>query len=488
MSNCTVTFWKDKNFEDHHKTYDGPQIVPDLNQVQWSGQSHDDMKDDIGSLKTGSQAWVRLYSKANYSGRTALVGPNTDINMENLYDDNNEGDMDDTIESFQLYDHKPSVNTTNIINNFKALYPGSNYNRLHNLYNSEFYAQDSQYRVYDPVITGSDTIAFSINLDHIQFDSDDHAVITFSMNLRGDFVDSIKVEYTMADATQIPDWLIKIIDGAIDVADDAAKVLADGAEIVITDGVGVVATVEVNEVIDFTAKLLTFCVDHINTVLNAIFTYQDDGGTMNFSAITSHAIARAVLAYNQELFGKDDGTTLHFSESSFLNGLGKSGWNSSDPKHNPYVNFTHSDYNYRAYYPDNTFFYANGGALSSVKIDAVTSVQKDDHLILQATFDPQGRLFSVVGSIDLFSRKHDDNYTAPASGVLTYNENRQMVHIAQDGTVSNVNYNSLEDAYADKMRTALSSTANEFDFSVTDQQEKLVDASLSVLAAIEAAI
>jgi len=483
MSNCNVTFWKDKDFEGHYKNYDGPQTVSDLNEVQWHGESHDDMKDDIQSIQTSTETWVRVYSKANFSGRTALIGPNENKNMSDVMDDNNEDDMDKTIESFQLYDHKPNVNTSNIINNLKALYPGSDYNRLHNLYNSEYYAQDSQYRIYDPqMIVGSDKISFTINMDHIQVESDDHAVITFSMDYRGDFVDQIQVVYTMADASQIPDWLIKIIDGTIDLADDAAKALADGAEIVITDGVGVVATVETNEVIDFTAKVLTFCVDHLNTVLNAVFTYQDDGGTMNFPAAVSHGIARCVLAYHQELFGKES-SSMSFDESSFLSAFGKSSWNTD--KHNPSVSFTESDYDYRAYFPDNSFFYANGGALSSVKIDAVTGAEKDDHLILQAAFDPHGRLFSVVGSIDLFSRSHDDGYTAPASGVLTYNDNGQMILITQGGTVSNVSYASLADGFADQLRAALDDVT---DVTVTDQQRGLVDAALKVLSAIDSAI
>ncbi|MCA1779785.1 MAG: peptidase inhibitor family I36 protein [Xanthomonadaceae bacterium] len=486
MSNCNVTFWKDQNFEGHYKNYDGPTSKSDLNEVQWHGQSHDDMKDDIRSIQTSSETWVRVYSKANYSGRTALIGPNENKNMSDVRDDNNEDDMDKTIESFQLYDHKPNVNTTNIINNLKALYPGSDYNRLNNLYNSEYYAQDSQYRIYDPeMLVGADKISFTINMDHIQLEHDDHAVVTLSMDYRGDFVDRIQVVYTMADASQIPDWAIKIIDGAIDVADDAAKILADGAEIVITDGVGVVATVETNEVIDFTAKVLTFCVDHLNTVLSAVFTYQDDGGTMNFPAAVSHGIARCVLAYHQELFGKDS-ESQGFNESNFLAGLGASSWNYD--KHNPSVGFSDDGFSYRAYYPDNSFFYANGGALSSVKIDAVTGVEKDDHLILQASFDPQGRMFSVVGSIDLFARSHSDGYTAPASGVLTFDENHRMILIDQAGTVTPVNYASLADAYADQMRKALDAVADDYNETVTDQQRTLVDASLRVLAAIDSAI
>lgn len=488
MSNCTVTFYKDKDYSGKSRTFTGAQKVPDFNDVQWSDDSNmDDMKDDASSIKTGSEAWVRVYSKADYQGRTVLIEPNSSYNLKNITDDNNEDDMDDTIQSFQMYDHKPDVNTTNIINNFIALYPNSIHSRKDNLYNSEFYAQDSNYRIYDPIIELTDSKAsFTINLDHIQAEKDDHATVTFAMDFQGNYTDQIQVTYEMQDASQIPDWLIKIIDGAIDVAADAAKIIADGAEIVLTDGVGVVATVETDKLIDYTAKAITFCVDHLNTVLNAVFTYQDDGGTMNFPAVVSHSIARLVLAYYEELYGPDTNVIEAFNDTAFLNSIGVDSWNTS--KHNPYVEFSKNGYDYRSYCPDNTFYYAQGGSLSSVKIDAITDNQKDDHLIMQTVFDPSGRLFSIVGSIDLFSRNHDDDYTAPASGVLTYNDQGQMIHIAQDKTITTVNYATLEDAYSDKMSQALTDTASTFDIDVTDQQKNLVDASLSVLAAIEAGI
>ncbi|WP_298419918.1 peptidase inhibitor family I36 protein [uncultured Kordia sp.] len=485
MSTCNVSFFKDDDFDGRYKNYDGARNVSDLEDVHWHDHDGDNMKDDISSITTSTQTWIRVYSKANYQGRTALIGPNARIKMEDLMDDNGEDDMDDTIESFQLFDHEPSFNTTNVINNFIALYPGSDHDRKNNIYNSEFYAQNVKYRIYDPVITlGSSKASFRIDLEHIQLETNDKATVTFGMDFSGNYIDQVEVTYTMADATQIPDWVIKIVDGAIDVAADAAKIIADGAEIVITDGVGVVATVETNKIIDYTAKAVTFCVDHLNTVLNAVFNYQDDGGTMYFAGIVSHSIARSVLAYYEEIFGPDTNPVKTFTYQNFLSSMGVSSFDNS--RENPFVEFKENDYDYRAYYPDNTFFYAQGGSLSSVKIDAVTGFQKDDHLIMQSIYDPKGNLFSIVGSIDIFGRNHDDDYTSPASGIVTYNKEQQMIHIGQDGTVTNINYNSLQDAYQDKMLSALNSTANTFDMDITDHQYGLIDASMRVLAATKA--
>jgi hypothetical protein len=490
MSSCNVTFWKDTDDSKgtgHNKNFDGPQDVPDFNQVQWSGQSNDDMKDDASWIDTSTETWIRIFSKASYSGRTSLIGPDSHVNLKTLYVDGD--DMNDTVESFQLYDHKPDVDTTHVNSNFVALYPGSERGRDDNLYYDQFYAQDSQYKIYDPtMVLDSDKIVFTIKVQHVQAESDDYAVVTFSMDFKGDFVDHIEVTYNMGNSAEIPAWVIKLVDGAIDVASDAAKVLADGAEIVITDGVGVVATVETDKLIDYTAKALTFCVDHLNTVLKAIFKFQDDGGTMYFSAIVSHSIARMVLAYYQELYGTDTNTKMTFDTSAFLGQLGASAWG-SPARNNPYVEFTQGSYAYRAFYPDNTFLYARGGAVSSVKVTAVTNNQKDDHLTLQATYDPHGNLFSICGAVDLFLLRVASGYEAPVSGVVTYNADREMVHITEGGgSITVIHYDSLEAAYKDIMTQALTSTASTFDIDLSSQQRALIDASVTVLNGMTSAI
>lgn len=149
-----------------------------------------------------------------------------------------------------------------------------------------------------------------------------------------------------------------------------------------------------------------------------------------------------------------------------------------------------SVYPYRSYYPDVTFFYARGGVLSSVKIDAITDNSVDDHLVLQAIFDPQGKLFSVAGSIDIFSIKNLSDYTAPASGVFAYNAERKIIHIDQGGeNVTEVQgYDSLEAAYADSLKRALRKAGDEYGIKITDRQITMVDASVSVLKAMNAAV
>lgn len=493
MSNCNVTFYKKtdgKKGTDGYKNYDGPQAVADLSKVLWEGTTFDnDMKDDISWVDTGSQAWLRVYSKPNYQGRTVLIGPDQHISMKALSDENNEGDMDDTIESFQLYDNKPEVNTSNIIANLLALYPGSNRSRKNNRYETEWYAQDSRYRIYDPSIgLNGDILSFTMDLDHIQLEQDDHAVVTFRMDMSGGFVDQISVTYDIADATQVPEWAIKLIDGAIELAKYGAMAIADGAVIVLTDGIGVVATVEINRLIKYTAEALTFCVDHLNMVLGVVFKFQSDGGSANFPAMVSHSIARLVLAYYQELYGPDTNEALGFNEQRFLGTLGAREWLYT--KHNPFIEFSEYGNFYRAYYPDNTFFYARGGALSSVKIDAITDNRMDDHLLLQAIFDPKGELFAVTGCIDIFSVKNSSNFSMPSSGVFAYGAEGKVIHVLPGSEeVSEVEgYDSLEAAFVNSLKRALRKTGEEYGITITDRQIIMVDVALQVLNAMGNAI
>lgn len=491
---CNVSFWSDtddKKGTGPYKNYTSPTSVPDLAKVYWDGTSkQDDMKDDMSWVDTDANTWVRLYSSTSYTGRTLLIGPSSSVNLKYTNDEANEDDMNDTVQSFQLYDHKP-VDTTAITNNFIALFPGSPRGREDYAYYSTFYAQDSEYRIFDPaMVVNAESVAFTLKLKHMQAEGDDEAVVTFSMDYNGAFVDQIQVTYQMADKSVIPDWAIKLIDGAIDVTAWAAKAVADSAEIVLTDGAGLLAAPETNEVIDGAAKTLTFCVDHLNTVLAAIFKYQDNGGTMYFSSMVSHGIARLVLAYYQEIKGADTQPGMAFNDGQFRSGLGASGWvnpGTSGGKSNPYVDFTQNGYSYRAYYPDNSFLYGHMGAVSSVCLGANTNVQKDDHLTLQVTCDPQGNLFSAAGGMDIFLTRNVDGYEAPTTGVIM-KQGSQVVKVSAGASATPLSQGSIVDAYRDAMNAALNAAASQYGLTLTDQQRHLVDASVTALNAIVTAI
>ena len=57
MANTTVTFWSKDDYSGKYKTFTNVDRIKDFNDVQWTGKSHDDMKDDASSIQTGSDLY-----------------------------------------------------------------------------------------------------------------------------------------------------------------------------------------------------------------------------------------------------------------------------------------------------------------------------------------------------------------------------------------------------------------------------------------------
>jgi hypothetical protein len=279
------------------------------------------------------------------------------------------------------------------------------------------------------------------------------------------------------------------VDKAIEAAADEAMEICDGAEIVLTAGVGTELIIPTDIAIEVGAQLLTFGVDHINAVIEKLFGLSDDGGTMYFSAVPSHAIVRLIYAYMQELYGASSGQLVTFDEAAFRSYFGKS-W--SNDKHNPYFNFANGGQNYRCYYPDNSSGYSKMGLLSSVKIDAINDNDKDDHLVLISTFDAKGKLFSAQGSIDIYGAPDDDDdqddYIAPSTGTICYDKNGHVVSVTKDSITPLSSYTTVEAAWKAQMQSALSNVGyvNHNDFSAA--LNNLVNAAYQVLMGTEAAV
>lgn len=479
-ANCWVKFWENKNFASGgYREFTGPVNIPDLSKDYWDNEKENvfnEMDDAISSMQTGSQAWIKVFSQANYGGAEQLYGPNT--SCQDL------GAMDNTIASFQLYDNYP-VNQTSVTDNFAALYD-ARYEQKFAGASLEFYTQDCHYRVYLPSMEQvGNVMNFTLNLDYDRSGGfDDHAVATFSMDTSGNFVDSIKISYDMgSSAYQIPQWAIDFIDDGIEAGEEAAIEMLDGAEIVLTLGVGTELIVPTDILILAAGELLTIGVNHINDVIDKMFGLTDAGGTMYFSSTVSQAVARCVYAYYQTLFGADSGPLVTFDNSLFASFFNAS-W--ATDKNSPYVLFDNGGQPYRAYCPDSTSIYAKAGMIASLKIDAINDNAQDDHLILFTTFDPTGKLFSVQGSIDIYGAPADgdtDTYQAPSSGTIAYDKNGHLVQITQSGVNQLTGYASIEDAWKALMQTAL---ANVEDGKSSASLKNVVNAAYQVLQGIEA--
>ena len=489
--NCTVEFWEDSDRKGDNRTFSGPTSVSQMSKEHYDGTSgtFNEMDDSVNSLSTGSQAWVTLYSDNNFTGSSVSYGPNS--NIDDL------GSMKNNMASFKLFDAAP-VDIQKVQNNFFALYPGSTDLRDPNsmvLEGLNYYQQDASYTVYVPTITQdpvSGNVSFSVNMEHHNtLGERDRATAAFSMDNKGNFLTSISVTYDMGNgAYQVPNWMIKIIDAGIDEAEDAAIEFADGAEIVLTAGVGTELVIPTDILIMGAADVLTAAVDHINNVITKLFGLSDNGGTMYFASSISHAIARLMYSYYQER-GAASSPLVSFDQAGFQRALGTT-WDDSEHKSNPCMLFSNGGSTYRCYYPDNTSGYNRSGLLSSVKIDAVNDNDQDDHLILLATFDPQGHLFSVQGSIDICGAPDDsdddDNYVAPASGTLAYDKNKNIILVTKDTSTVLTGYSNLTDAYRDKMQTALNNVQYVDHGNFSAALKNLVNASVFVVQSIDTAV
>lgn len=488
-ANCYVDFWENDNKDGRTKRFNGPIQISNLSDYYYSGENenfHNELDDSISSLATGSQAWLVVYTDNDYKGQSLAVNPNTTINKLSDYG------MDNDIASFQLFDQKP-VDYAKITSNFLALYPGSDETTRSGDPCIEFYAQDAQYRIYYPTIQQSgNVVSFQLNLDHIRSGgSDDHAVVTFKMDTQGNFVEKITITYDMSSgAYNVPDWVLNLVDDGIDELADEAIVFLDGAEVVLTAGIGTELVIPTDILILAGAEVLTFAVNHINNVIDKLFGLSDDGGTMYFSSAVAHSIGRLMFSYMQERYAQDSSPLVYFDQSAFQNYFNTT-WDDEN-KDNPCFTFSQNGSTYRSYYPDNTAGYSKAGYLSSVKIDAINDNEKDDHLILLATFDPDGKLFSVQGSIDIYGAPDDsddtDDYVAPSSGTIAYDKNGNVVQITKDSIVPMNGYTTVQDAYKDLMQYALYHNEYVDSDNFSTVLSGIVDASYSVLLAIDSAV
>lgn len=486
-TNCYVDFWKDHNFKGKTRHFNGPDNESDLSDHHWDGESgfFNELDDAIKSLKTGSRAWIKVYSRSDYKGDMRLIGPNS--NIGNLGDIG----MDHTIASFKLFDYKP-LDENQVLSNFLDLYPDATRTSNFGSPALQFYSQDTHYRIYYPTVEQSDqTVSFSMKLDHmIGGGGDDHATVSFSMDLDGNFVDQIEVNYDLSSgAFHVPKWVLKFINKGIDKAAEEAIAYLDGAEIAFTMGLGTELVIPTDILILAGAEALTAGVNHTNDVIDYLFALGDNGGTLYLSSIVTHAISRLIFAYFQQRYEQNSGPLLTFDKEKFANFFNDS-WDKD--LHNDAFTFHVDGNGFRIYVPDSTPGYSKAGMIVSAKADAINSMSKDDYLSVQCAFDPAGNLLSVQGSIDIWGAPDDssdkEDYVGPSSGIITRDKDGKMMKITKGNHKTLSGYDNLESAWLGEITASLqgNSYVNQDKFS--DALNDLPNAGLKIIQAMVASI
>ena len=98
---CWVKVWEHKNYEGRSETFNGPAEDAKLGDNKWPG-SDDEIGDDIDSITTGPNAWFEGFEDENFEDSVVRIGPNQSIaDLDTM-------EMGDEIDSYRLYDRKPS--------------------------------------------------------------------------------------------------------------------------------------------------------------------------------------------------------------------------------------------------------------------------------------------------------------------------------------------------------------------------------------------
>lgn len=463
---CWVTFYKDDGYDGKTASYDGPKSNDDLTNNHWDNDDTMDEDKKYSSLKTGPVSWLTCYSEPSGGGDAILFGPNSSIKDLDNYTMPGGDKWDKNIRSWQLAD-SPVMDKGAIVNNFRALFQDEHLYPVGDSGDFNFDIEDCEYGVDDPICTqDGQTMNFELNVRHYRGVQTDRAKATFSMNSQGELVGTFKVSYDMSSAVTVPDYVIDAADEAISDAEEGAKILVDASEEILTEGLGTEAVPITNKIIEYSAKAMTFTVDHINAILKAIYILEDDGGTAYFSSAVSHCIHKLMTAFIQVCM--DQGTlspmpTVTTKQKVTLNKSlipgqlpgDDSDWSSLD-SHNDYCKFWWGygeNNNYRVWSPEISSGFLKTGMLCSCKIDSMLTT-KDDHLILNVLFDSNGGIIAIQGSIS--DHNPPEDYTPPSSGVITYDTSdggKKLVQLRQgdDGSTQKTyitNTTDIVTAYA----------------------------------------
>lgn len=97
LNGCWVRVYRDVGFGGELVTLYGPGESKDI--TGWKWPSGDELGDSISSLRTGPNAWFIGYEDEDFEDKTIHVGPNATVARM--------GDMDNQIDSFQLFNQRP---------------------------------------------------------------------------------------------------------------------------------------------------------------------------------------------------------------------------------------------------------------------------------------------------------------------------------------------------------------------------------------------
>lgn len=262
---------------------------------------------------------------------------------------------------------------------------------------ASFGSADSNYRLYQPdwsSTSGGGTATLKQD-NVISAEKDDHCTLTVKFDAGGN-ITNLAADWTLGGGIKIPSW-------AIDLTADAAAVATDAIVDVLSEGLAVELDPVIADVVSDVVTAIGKCYNHF---ADKIAAYYDNGGQLNFIAVTNHNLNKVCASLvNTNPAIPSTGLKLQFSNSAFLSAMDKAvgGCNSWDDKDGDAVKYDQtyngSGRDYRTWKPDSSIMVGGAGLYVSTKIDNLRDDDQDDHIILMAGINAAGQLIQAQAAV-----------------------------------------------------------------------------------------
>lgn len=425
--NGQIIFFEDKKYGGGYSIFDTPVNATSMYYMYYYDGSGagDNMTQTISSLKVGPNAWLSIFDGENFTGQCLNFYPNA--NVENLkdYDDPTSHNWGDMLNSFIGYNQIPSSwNLGFDVSSFQNSFPSWKQQSDMDGDYLKYVTQDAGYHVHQLGVTypGAYTMNISLKICYqITAGTNDKVYLDILVNTDGT-LNSITYTYEDGDAVQIPGWVEKAADAAVELA---------GA-------VGALETAGLSEVEaqEFVEDFNTLC-NVLNKVASAVFKLsQNDDGRFYLVPVVGHVIVRALNAVKVGgSIPTSNNQRINFSSNDFAGHLDQydgvsipmengqyvwDQWSGTSGYLNTVLNYSKNGRSYRTWLHEVDIMRNRGGLIVSCKVDWENGAG-DDHLVIMAGFTNAGDSVKMVFAQVSMQFHHDEDQNIISSPYTTNN-------------------------------------------------------------------
>lgn len=439
-----VAFYQDKNYGGGYAIYDGPNHCD--SQYYMNYNNGDNMTNSISSLKTGSNSWLTIYDGDNYTGQARNYYPSTECDNLKDHDNPNHGNWGDIIASWRLYSAIPSSWNVGFNKSaFESQFPSwKKQSDLDGDY-LDYETQGAGYHVHNLGLIYPDEFTMKISLKvcyQITAGTNDNVLLDILVNTDAS-LNSITYTYNAGNSVEIPGWVEKSVDAAVEVA---------GA-------VGALESAGISEAAaqEFVEDFNTIC-NIFNKVASAVFKLsQKDDGRFYLVPVVSHVIARALKSVTiQGQVPETSNPLINFSSNVFAGQLDQytgvsvdmtngqyvwDQWGGTSGYLNTVLNYQKDGRNYRTWLQEVDILRNNTGLIVSCKIDWENGAG-DDHIVVLAGFSTstEGTKMVFVQASVQFHKDEDDNLVTQAYMTDAVDQSDNLVYTSN---LADAIYNDL---------------------------------------------